>query len=98
MKFQSLCVLGIVIVFLLVACGGSATSTAAPTQSSATTPPTDTPRSDPTATTSPTATSNTANTAVLEIRVAALQTELVNGSLLTIRNIEVGVARAPGEW
>lgn len=95
MKFQSLCVLGIVIVFLLVACGGSATSTAGPTQSSATTPPTDTPRSDPTATTSPTATSNTA---VLEIRVAALQTELVNGSLLTIRNIEVGVARAPGEW
>ena len=58
MKFQPLLVLGIGIVFLLVACGGSATSAPALTATSIPAP-TATPRSDPTATAAPTATSNT---------------------------------------
>ena len=100
MKLNFSLVLIIAVAFFLVACGSSATPTAAPTPAPiptemATPAPTDTPRSDPVPTTQPSAGSDLGT---LEVRVTAQPTDVVNSSVVTVGNIEVGVPGAPGEW
>ena len=107
MKFYLLFVLSIGMASFFVACGTSATSTVAPTAAPAIASPTSIP--SVTATRTPPETSVPASTivvptapnsglAVLEIRVIAQPTDVVNSSVVTIRNIEVGIPGAPGEW
>ena len=96
MKLHWLFVLSMGIVFVLVACGASATSTTAPTLAPATAVPTLTPT--PTLAPTPSPPPFSTATAILEVRVTAQPTDVVNSSLGTIRTIEVSVPVAPGEW